>query len=204
MIIHAETLRIVMETARQIVRSYGPTTIATQDRENLCAAMDHYEKTAYPDPPTVFQDWMLRLPMQQQSVLVIACRGPDGVGKRHPTKRICEYYRAAVLKAAHFGRPMRVGEMAPTFMNMGGFDDNEVWGCSIDAFFDHCDQLPHHFYMHLMHGAEIVGYCHSDALFRNRWLEFYRRCCHDLHLGPETKEEMDTRLGDWGRRSWGK
>lgn len=51
--------------------------------------------------PLVFQDWMLQLSMQQQSVLVLACRGPDGVGKFHPTKQVVARYRATVLKAAY-------------------------------------------------------------------------------------------------------
>ena len=41
------------------------------------------------------------------------------------------------------------------------------------AFFDHVDELPHHYYMHLMHGAQIAGYKHPNDLFRRRWLDFY-------------------------------
>ncbi len=149
----------------------------------------------------VFQDWMLRLTMQQQSVLVLACRGPDGIAKFHPTKLIVARYRATVLKAAYLGRPMRIGEGdATTFMTLHGFSDDTIWTSITADFFDHVDELPHHYYMHLMHGAQIAGHKHSIGLFRERWGSFYQRCCRDLHLHPETEAEMDRRLGD--RRYW--
>ncbi len=37
---------------------------------------------------SVFPEWMADLPMQQQSVMIIAVRGPDGVRKHHPCKAI--------------------------------------------------------------------------------------------------------------------
>ena len=151
----------------------------------------------------VFQDWMFDLPMQQQSVLVLACRGPDGIAKFHPTKEIVARYRATVLKAAYLGRPMRVDEGDDTtFMTLRYFSSHGHWSNLLHAFFDHVDSLPHHYYMHLMHGAQIAGHKHPDLQFRVRWNEFYLRCCHDLHLYPESEAQMDERLGDWGRQHW--
>jgi hypothetical protein len=153
--------------------------------------------------PAVFQDWLFDLTMQQQSVLVLACRGPDGVGKFHPCKEIVTRYRATVLKAAYLGRAMRVGEGDDTtFMTLRGFDGAGTWREMCKVFFDHVDELPHHYYMHLMHGAEIAAYKHPNPTFRIRWLDFYTRCCHDLHLVPESEETMDRRLGDWDRKHW--
>jgi len=153
--------------------------------------------------PLVFQDWMLDLTMQQQSVLVLACRGPDGVGKFHPTKALVARYRATVLKAAYLGRPMRIDEGdATTFMTLRHLSQDGHWNAIVKDFFDHVDELPHHYYMHLMHGAQIAGYKHSDELFRRRWSDFYLRSCHDLHLYPEMEAHMDQRLGDWDRQHW--
>jgi hypothetical protein len=153
--------------------------------------------------PCVFQDWMLDLTMQQQSVLVLACRGPDGIAKFHPSKLIVARYRATVLKAAYLGRPMRIDEGDDTtFMTLIGFSDDEHWMRIAGAFFDHVDELPHHYYMHLMHGAQIAGYKHEHELFRDRWRLFYLRCCHDLHVHAETEAQMDDRLNDWDRRHW--
>lgn len=151
----------------------------------------------------VFQDWLFGLTMQQQSVLVLACRGPDGIPKFHPTKDIVVRYRATVLKAAYLGRAMRVDEGDDTtFMSMRDFSDDVRWSMIAKAFFDSVDQLPHHYYMHLMHGAQIAGYKHPIDIYRERWTWFYQKCCHDLHVTPETESEMDNRLGDWDRKHW--
>ena len=151
----------------------------------------------------VFQDWLFDLTMQQQSVLVLGCRGPDGVAKFHQTKLVVARYRATVLKAAYLGRPMQIDEGDnTTFMTLVKFSIDGDWQTLCRTFFDHVDELPHHYYMHLMHGAQIAGYKHPNELFRRRWLDFYLDCCHDLHLHPETEKQMDSRLGDWDRKYW--
>lgn len=151
----------------------------------------------------VFQDWMLPLPMQQQSVLVLACRGPDGVGKFHPTKEIVCRYRASVLKAAYLGRSMLIDEGDDTtFMTLIRFSDDGHWSAITRKFFDNQDEIPHHYYMHLAHGAEIIGYKHPLPIMRERWLGFYHRCAENLHMTPETEAEMDSRLADWNRQLW--
>jgi hypothetical protein len=156
------------------------------------------------DSVCVFQDWMFDLTMQQQSVLVLACRGPDGVAKFHPCKEIVCHYRATVLKAAYLGRPMLPGEGdATTFMHLRALTDDKAWRATENGFFNSVDAIPHHYYMHLMHGAQIVGYKHPDDLFRKRWIGFYLRCCDDLHLYPEMEAHMDARLNDWDRQHWG-
>jgi hypothetical protein len=153
----------------------------------------------------VFQDWLFDLTMQQQSVLVLGCRGPDGIAKFHPTKLIVARYRATVLKAAYLGRPMRVDEGDDTtFMTLIGLSDDAEWMAICKQFFDHVDEVPHHYYMHLMHGAEIAGYKHPHELFRRRWNGFYLRSCHDLHLNPETEPEMDRRQREASEKAWGK
>ena len=144
----------------------------------------------------VFQDWMFPLPMQQQSILGLACRGPDGIAKFHSCKEIVARYRASVLKAAYLGRAMRIDEGDDTtFMTLRHFSDDNFWQDIVRAFFDHVDSLPLHYYLHLAHGAEIIGYKHPTELQRTRWLSFYHQSCHDMHLYPESEAEMDARLG---------
>jgi hypothetical protein len=46
-----------------------------------------------------------------------------------------------------------------------------------------------------MFAAEIVGYKHPDAATAKRWLDAYKALVHDLHLHPETEEELNHRLG---------
>lgn len=152
--------------------------------------------------PSVLPDWISDLPMQQQSVLLLACRGPDGIGKFHPCKGVVCAYRAFVLKAAYWGREMKFAEEADTFMTRHIFDSTLLWDHTVRTFFAHVDELPHHAYMHLVHGVQILGYKHPSPMAREIWHQFYLRCCDDAHLNPETEVEMDSRLSDWGRNFW--
>lgn len=146
---------------------------------------------------SVQPEWCLELPLQQQSVLLLGARGPDGIGKMHPCKDVQRAYRACVLVAAKRGRELEWGEKADSFMSLDLIADHAAWTEVVKRFFQTVDDLPHHFYMHLIHGAEILGYKHPDIRVRGRWLHFYRKCCRDLHLTPETQEDMDQRLNDW-------
>jgi hypothetical protein len=61
--------------------------------------------------------------------------------------------------------------------------------------------LPHHYQLHFMHAVEIVGYKHPDPIIRMFWNRLYLRLVHDLHLWPETEDQLDSRLGDT-RSGW--
>lgn len=63
------------------------------------------------------------------------------------------------------------------------------------------DELPHHFQLHFMHAAEILGYKHPDLVISNWWLKTYLRLVHDAHLNPEREDQMDKRLGD-SEKNW--
>jgi len=151
---------------------------------------------------SVQPEWCLNLPLQQQSVLFLAARGPDGVAKFHPCKPICIAYRGTVILAAKYGRPLRWGEKADTFMSLDVFADSERWGEAVKAFMDNRDMLAQHYVAHLMHGAQIVGFKHPDHRFRERWSAFYLGLVDAFHLHPEDEATMDLRLGDWGREHW--
>jgi hypothetical protein len=151
---------------------------------------------------SVFPDWMAGLTMQQQSVLILAARGPDGIAKLHPCKDVVRAYRGTVLKAARYGRLLKWGEIADSFMSMDLIADRHSWMRIVKAFFGVVDSLPHHYYLHLAHGAEILGYKHPDIDVRGAWNWFYLKCCEDMHLTPETEDEMDARLSDWDQNEW--
>lgn len=153
-------------------------------------------------PVSVQPYWFVNLPLQQQSVLFLAARGPDGVRKFHPCKDIQRAYRACVLKAAKFGRAMRWGEKGDSFMTMDTIASGEQWAVAVKAFFDSIDELPHHYLLHLMHGVEILGYKYPQRIIREIWNEFYLELVKDLHLNPETCVQMDYRLSDWNRLHW--
>lgn len=140
--------------------------------------------------------WCLTLPLQQQSVLLLAARGPDGVAKTNPCKSVVRAYRGTVLVAAARKRTLQWGEQADSFMSLDRFANDVLWGEDVKAFFDNVDSLPHHYLMHLAHGAEIAGYKHPDGRFRDRWRSFYESVCDDAHLTPETEAQLDERLND--------
>ena len=140
--------------------------------------------------------WCTALPLQQQSVLLLAARGPDGIAKHHPCKNVVRAYRGTVLMAAARRRTLEFGERADTFMSLDRFGDRALWGEDVKWFFAHVDELPHHYTMHLAHGAQILAYKHPELEFRNRWWQFYSTFCRDAHLNIETEAEMDLRLND--------
>jgi hypothetical protein len=53
---------------------------------------------------SVLQDWVNELTMMQQSVLLTAVRGPDGLPKYHPSKYLLRWYRRCILLSAMDGR----------------------------------------------------------------------------------------------------
>ena len=46
-----------------------------------------------------------------------------------------------------------------------------------------------------MHATEIIGYHHPDDCVSARWGWFYVNLCKCFHLNPETKGQLDERLG---------
>lgn len=171
------------------------------------------------------QDWVLRLTIMQQSVLMSGIRGPDGIRKDHPVKVFMRWYRRCVLLSAFD----RVALSSPISRGGGSFTGplphncgvephyDERWGDDYnqrafgeyqqraeldaltgakDAVFRSVDELPHHFWLHLVHCSEILGYKHPDEKIRAYWHDFYNRACEDMHMWPETEEQMDLRLSD--------
>lgn len=154
-------------------------------------------------PPCALQEWVLELPLQQQCVLMLALRGPDGDPKHTVFKRLLRAYRGSVLLAAKYGRPLRMNEKADTFMTMTEFANFHQWKADVDEFVeDYADGSVLHHYTHFMHGAQIIAYKHSDPEYRDRWFYAYSEMVKRLHLNPETREQMDARLCDWNRKHW--
>lgn len=169
---------------------------------------------------SVTQDWVLGLSLMQQTVLLTAIRGPDSIPKYGPPKMLLRWYRRCVLLSAMDGKVLD----DPISNNGGSFTgpslhtptieenisnsfsgDLDPW-CDrmmehVFAYVQRLDAIPHHFQMHFMHAVEIVGYKHPDVLIRGWWYCVYRRLVDDMHLFPETEEQLDKRLGDT-REGW--
>ncbi len=160
-------------------------------------------------PKSVIQEWVSGISMMQQSVLLTAVRGPDGIPKYHAAKYIIRWFRRSILLSSFAG----VAILNPWEGDGGSFYGpscekhplHDDWEKQLEKpasdYLKALDELPHHFQMHMMHAAEIVGYKHPDLRVRAWWREFYERLAHDMHLWPETEEQLDRRLGD-SRQQW--
>jgi hypothetical protein len=151
----------------------------------------------------VQQEWVLELSLMQQSVLFAAVRAPDGLRKDHPVKVIMRWYRRCVLLSAFDGEPIRDPYTVGGGSFTGPFTSEHALAMCIenfdqvrDVYLRHVDEMPHHFQLHLMHAAQIIGFKHDVPEIRIWWHEFYLMIVNDAHLFPESEELMDRRLGD--------
>jgi len=139
---------------------------------------------------SVLHDWVHTLTFQQQALLMTAMRGPDNAPKDCVAKEIVRYLRGVVLKPAGDWK----GKNDNDFM----WGDWDIFYGRILAFWRSHDEYPHHFIMHLLHSAEVIGYKHPTRYIRDYWHIFYQRGCKSFHLTPETEIAMDQRLNDFG------
>lgn len=168
----------------------------------------------------VMQPWMFGLPMMQQTVLLTAIRGADGLTKYHPAKYVQRWFRRCTLRCSFggmvFDNPGTPGGGSftgpvPQCQTLRGDTMVQIdnWELFMDNAFgeylSRVDEVPHHFHLHIMHASEILGYHHPDARIRSWWNKTYLRMVNDMHLQPETQEELDTRLSDshdeWWKRN---
>lgn len=160
--------------------------------------------------PTVMQEWTGEIPLMQQTVLLTAIRGPDGLPKYGAVKMLLRWFRRCILLSALDQKVLD----NPYDRNGGSFTGpsfekaklaDATWQVLMDTIVDEylrtLDAIPHHFQLHFMHAVEILGYKHPDDDIRLWWNAVYLRLVNDMHLHPETEEELDSRLGD-SRSGW--
>lgn len=164
---------------------------------------------------SVLQDWAMRCSLMQQTVLQGIIRGPDNIPKYHPVKPILRWYRRCLLLSAFDGEVIdnpydhRGGSFAgPSIPEMELLHSKD-WRVDmthlVDKFMVTMDEMPIHFWLHMAHAIEIMGYKHDNGEIAIWWNNLYVRMVHAMHLYPEPCEEMDKRLGDrigdWRERS---
>jgi len=152
---------------------------------------------------SALQSWVLELPVMQQAVLMTALRGPDGVPKGHISKQLIKFYRRCVLVTAFEHEALndpaikRVGSFTGQSVPEDRSDDwTECMNVLLDEYLEASDEMPHHFQMHFLHGAEILGYHHLVLRVRRWWNNCYLKIVKSMHLQPESEERMNFRLGD--------
>lgn len=163
-------------------------------------------------PTPVIQPWVFNLSFMQQTVLLTAVRGPDGLPKYGGVKMLLRWYRRCILMSSLDGRILRTPHeegggsfMGPSYNPALGAQDGWTWRDRMDDvaadYLRELDAIPHHFQLHLLHSVEIVGYKHPDAAIRAWFRDLYLRLVHDMHLFPESEEQLDDRLNDT-RSGW--
>ena len=150
--------------------------------------------------PSVLQDWVCDLNFMQQSVLITAVRGCDGLPKYHVSKYLLRWYRRCIMKTAFLKKVME-DPYEPCGGNFTGPMSKEQFETVRKDYLKSIDEVPHHFHMHVIHAAEILGYKHPDSAKSRWWFDFYVDAMRDLHAMPESEEQMDFRLGD-SRENW--
>lgn len=129
--------------------------------------------------------WVTEIPWMQQGVLFSSLRGCDGLAHNDVSKIIIRGYRNTILKPAHY---------SGSFLGM--IPTTKELLTAMEEFSNNFDKYPMHFLTHLAHAAEVVGFQHPDSEVRNRWNNFYVNIVRNMHLFPETKEQMTERLQD--------
>lgn len=171
--------------------------VRRQEEEKALAHMR--KETPFGMRRSVLQDWVQTLTFMQQAVLLCALRGPDGIRKDHPCKVLLRWYRRSILIAAFERRALTDPYEGGGGSFTGVCKSPEVEGLDQAAklYLRFVDELPHHFQLHFMHGAEILGYKHPLSFHREWWGRFYLSIVNDAHLNAETETQLDYRLGDY-------
>lgn len=160
----------------------------------------------------VTQEWVHGLSYMQQTVLLTAVRGPDGLPKYAGVKFLLRWYRRCILVSSLDGGvldtpydPRGGSFMGPSGEQRVGPTGLVPWHAFMDEilgdYLRELDGVPHHFQLHLLHSFEIVGYKHPDLQIRTWFSRAYERLVHDMHLWPETEAQLDARLNDT-RSGW--
>lgn len=135
------------------------------------------------------RSWVEDLPWMMQGVLFSAIRNCDGPRDQDPCKKIVRAIRAMVIKSAHTEGSFLAKHPTP-----------EQLAEAMEVVIDRHGDYPVHFYMHLLHAAEIIGYMCPTSISEETsgvvWEEFYEEAVKALHMHPETAEELLERLSD--------
>ena len=142
---------------------------------------------------SVVQDWLSDLTWKQQTVLLAATRGCDGVAKEDASKHCHKIMRSCILEnagTANTGFMTVTGDPSVDQLLMDGH-----WN-RIKDFRKDIDMYPMHYVLHFTHAAEILGYKHPEVKWRGFWFQVYSLFVDAMHLHIETEEELDFRLRD--------
>lgn len=146
---------------------------------------------------SVLQDWVMELPLRAQGTLVAGIRGCD-LALKNPCdideQFGCSTGESTVERGlSAFLRFCTLNTPDPREIGMPG-----AWIQPAPPWDWKPSQLGHyplHWYSHLMHSFEVVGYMHPDEFgLAETAATIYYRLVENLHLHPESRNEMIARL----------
>jgi hypothetical protein len=147
---------------------------------------------------SVLQDWVMDLPLREQGTLLTGIRGCDlapknsisnqerygcSTGDDTPERGLTAFLRWCVMNPAD---PREVDIPGAFFQSR----PPRSWKPSQ---FGH---YPQHWYAHLMHCFEVVAYRSPNEDAATHAQEVYLRLVRNLHLNPESRDEMIERLSE--------
>lgn len=134
----------------------------------------------------MLREWVIDLPLREQGVLITAMRGCD-LTPKYPMDSTERQLTAYLRWAACVPNDPREVDFEP-----GVFMQSEPpagWRAS------ELGHYPLHWYSHIMHGYEVAAYRGPDEIACVCGPVYFTLVA-GLHLRPETREEMITRLGE--------
>lgn len=141
---------------------------------------------------STLQDWVMELPMQMQGVLISAVRGADGGDNVGAHKALGRHYRRSIMNSAVEARALDYDELGGGKFMAPIANVRE----QMEIFISDVNIHPHHYYIHFMFAAEITGHYHPVKRFADDWAYLYELMCRDMHVNPETRKQLEYRLGD--------
>jgi hypothetical protein len=138
---------------------------------------------------SIVREWVEKLPARMQGTLFTCVRGADDVERDDVIKELARKFRGVILychdpNPKTFSYPIDYENVTQLISILA---EMKVIAKSHDHY-------PHHYLMHLIHCAEIVGYYHPHPVCKQVWNEFYDRMCHKMHMTPETEYDCRMRL----------
>lgn len=148
--------------------------------------------------PSVLQPWVMDLPLREQGTLLTGIRGCDlapkfpgtiderygcSTGENTVERQLVAFLRYCILVPA----------------DQREVDVHGAWFQSSPPSCWKPSQLGHyplHWFSHLMHCFEVVGYRSTEFRVAVEALAIYSRMVKSLHLNVETKEQMIDRLSE--------
>lgn len=132
---------------------------------------------------SVLQDWVSTMPIKMQSVCMTSVRGPDNF--RYPSVKVANrWIRSQLFLDADPSNPFIVKPGDPSILDQ----------IFLDNLQEEMEYTSVHYFTHVMHAFQIIGYHHPQEGTRAMASFVYGEFCIWLHVNPETQSAMDYRL----------